>query len=636
LEDTYQRLYGEPLLAALRGDLDDEEYDYATGLLGKPVAPGSKQRIEPVPGAPAGWTTLAMRLKAAAEETTFGLPVGTDEEAIFAVLQPLAGDPNKIAKIKEAYATVTGGASTALVDMLRDELSGDELAHALQLLDVPDPHAGTQAELSRAQVLAVRNELQPGTAAAPVAPGAPLPAPDPWDGRVGAPGWAANRAALKTDLASDLIAHLAREMPGIAGQAVAPKLPLTALEGAADAAVEVTDDEYRPWYAVSASTPGQAALRSGFAFRQASGNLLDATSPAARAAMGIPISARSVANWMVRNDRPPGGTPGAVEHMEAHDFNPDRTTFGEDTWLESQVITPFIAPAARNAQLRLYDQFGFALQPQPGKIVLPTSTPGSSLGSGGLTPNLADRKMMWDTWHIAVHEYLHNLAHPVFNKVISGPDSGPVLLEGFTEFFTKEVLSKAAPVAHANAGLVQKVEGGNWAPPTTQALVGPYTTPDTYADNLAHVEHVANTAPGGANAVRAAYFQGHVEMLGINPATGRFVTAAPVLVDPSLVSVPGGITTLADLADRSGVAAASIRAANPGIPAVGLPPRVKLPGAREHRVAATVVSAGVGPRETATQIAAQNGVSEAALKKANPTVNWAALVRGQRILIPRH
>src|SRR4029453_15697215 len=133
-----------------------------------------------------------------------------------------------------------------------------------------------------------------------------------------------------------------------------------------------------------------------------------------------------------------GGHPGCRRAHGGAALQPHRTPFGEDTWLESQVITPFIAPAARNAQLRLYDQFGFALQPQPGKIVLPTSTPASSLGSGGLTPTLADRKMMWDTWHIAVHEYLHNLAHPVFNKVISGPDSGPVLLGGFTEFFTKE------------------------------------------------------------------------------------------------------------------------------------------------------------------------------------------------------
>ena len=636
LKATYLRLFGEPLLKALRGDLSDEEFDYASGLLGVPVAAGSKQRIDPgMPAGPAGWDALARRLKAAADYQTWGFLGGTDEEAIFAVLQPLSGDPEKIANITAAYARITGGRSTALIDMLHSELSGDELHYALELLAVPDPHAGTQAALSRGQVLAVRNELQPGTAvAAPVAPVggpvAPLPAPRRWDGRAGAVGFAGKRAALKADLTTDLTNHLARVMPDISTKAAAPQIPVTSLEGAANAAVEVTDDEYRPWYAVSASTPSQASLRSGFTFSHASGNLLDATSPADRSSSGIPISARAVANWMVRNDDPPV-PPGAVEHMAAHNFNPDRTGQGEGAWLDAAIISPFIAPPARATQLRQYDQFGFALRPQPGKIVLPTSVPGSSLGTGGATPNLADRQMMWGTWHVAVHEYLHNLAHPAFREAVSGPVMG----EGFTEFFSKEVLTKAAPVAHLNRGLVQKVEGGIFVPPTTPALVGPYRTDPTYLANLTHVENVARTVPGRGNAVRSAYFQGHVEMLGIDPATHAFVLAAPASVDPSQVSVPAGITTLADLADRSGVPESRIRAANPGLPAVGLPATVKLPGAREHRVAATVVAGVTGPRETAAQIAAQNGVPVAALMKANPTVNWAALSAGQRVLIPR-
>jgi hypothetical protein len=635
LESAYLRLFSEDLLKALRGDLDDEELDYAKGLLGKPVAPTSKQRVDTAtPVGNAGWDALARRIKAAVDYQTWGFLGGTDEEAIFAVLQPLSGDPEKIARIKEAYARITGGPRTALVTALRSELSGSELDHALQLIEVPDPHAGTQAELSRDQVLAVRNELLPGTAVAPPPPGGVLPAPALWDGRV-APAVppatrAGNRAVLKADLTSDLTSHLARVMPSVSVQAAAPKIPLTALQGAANAAVEVTDDEYKASYAVSASTPGQAALRSGFAFSALSGNLLDATSPAARAAAGVPLSARSVAHWMVRNDDPPA-PPGAVEHMAAHNFDPDRVGFGEGVWLDTQVISPFIAPVARNAQLRQYDQFGFALQPDPGKIVIPTATPGSSLGTGGAAPNLVDRKMMWGTWHIAVHEYLHNLVHPAFAKAVQGP----VMNEGFTEYFTKEVLTKVAPVAHQNKGLVQKVEGGTFLPPTTPALVGPYATPPSYAANLTHVENVASKVPGGDTAVRSAYFQGHMEMLGIDPVTHAFATAPPASVDPHLVRVPAGITTVADLATRSGVPESEIRTANAGLPPVGLPPKLKLPGVREQRVAATFVGAGLGPRETADQIAAQNGVSVAALKRANPAVGWGALAHGQRVLIPR-
>jgi Domain of unknown function (DUF4157) len=643
LEATYSRLFSETLMEALEGDLDNEELDYAKGLMGMPVAAGSKQKIDTAtPTTPAQWDALAQRIKDAAEYRTLGIFWGTDEEAIFAVLQPLAGDASKIEAIKQAYARITGGPSTALEDEIKDEMSGSERDYALKLLGVPDPHAKTQAELSRDQLLAVRNELQPGTKVAPPppvpvgAPLPPLPPPAEWDGRLSDPSHVANRAALKSDLTADLTHHLGCVIPHIRTKAADPKLPVANLEGAANAAVEVTDDEYKSWYSVAATTPGQAALRSGFRFSQAAGNLLDATDPAARAAVGIPLSANDVANWMARNNTPitptcPVATPGVIEHMAAHNFDPDSVTNGEQAWLQTDVIAPFIAPAARNADLLLYDQFGFALQPQPGKIVLPTTVPGSSLATGG-APNLADRNKMWRTWHIAVHEYIHNLAHPAFERSLSANN------EGFTEYFTKGVLTKAAPVAHQNQGLVNKVEGGIFKPETTPALVGPYATPRSYASALAHVENVAKTVPGGDNAVRAAYFQGHTEMLGIDPATRRFATAPPATVDPTMVNVPAGITTLDDLASRSRVPKSEILKANTGLAAAGpLPPKLKLPGVREHRVVTTFLAGGVaGPAETADQIAKQNGVSVEALKRANPSATWATLAGGQLILIPRH
>jgi len=303
------------------------------------------------------------------------------------------------------------------------------------------------------------------------------------------------------------------------------------------------------------------------------------------------------------------------------------------TWRRTTSIPnrpPFTAPAATRIKLEQYDQFGFGLQPSPGKIELPTATVGSSLGSGGLVPNMVDRLALWRTWHVAVHEYLHNLAHPAFLTATTGP----VLREGFTEYFTKGVVSKVALVAHQNPDLITRVEGGIFAPPTTPAMVGAYSTSPTYASDLAHVETVAKVVPGGDKAVRAAYFQGHIEMLGIDPVTGRFAVTPAAVVDPSRVNVPVGITTVADLAARSRVPENEVRSANPGI-AAPLPAQVRLPGAREHVVAATRVVAGVGPRETDQQIGAQNGVSLAALHRANPGVSWATLTLGQRILIPR-
>ncbi|MGQ0570183.1 MAG: eCIS core domain-containing protein, partial [Armatimonadota bacterium] len=147
LEATYSRLFSETLMQALEGDLDQEELDYAKGLMGKPVTAGSKQRLETsTPTISAQWDALARRIKAAVEHRTLGIFGGTDEEAIFAVLRPLSGDANKIAKIKEAYARVTNGTSSALEDAIRSEMSDSELSYALELLAIPDPHAGTQTE----------------------------------------------------------------------------------------------------------------------------------------------------------------------------------------------------------------------------------------------------------------------------------------------------------------------------------------------------------------------------------------------------------------------------------------------------------------------------------------------------------
>jgi hypothetical protein len=636
LEATYRRLFGKTLMQALQGDLDSEEMDYARGLMGKPVAPGSKQRVERVtPATPAQWDALARRIKAAVEHGLFG---GTDEEAIFAVLLPLAGDANKIAALKEAYARITRGPADALVKRIKSEMSGSELRYALQLLTVRDQHADTRTRLTRDEVLAVRNELQPGTAVtppppkAPGAPPPPLPPPARWDGRTGAPGAAAKRAALASKLRTALTNHLARAMPRIKAKAADPKLPISRIEGAANAAVEVTDDEYKRWYSVAATTPAQSSLRSGFQFSASAGNLLDATDPAARTRAGAPIDAEGQANWMIRHDNPPK-PPGASEHMSDHDFDPDRDpdTDGESAWLQAHVIRPFASDPTRAADLRLYDQFGFALQPEPGKIMLTTTVKGGTLAGGG-TPNEADRRRLWSIWHVAVHEYLHNLVHPAFEQSLSANN------EGFTEYFTKSLLRKIAPVAHQNSGLVRKVEGGFFSPPTTPTIVGKYKTPKSYAADLAHVENVANIVPGRDNAMRSAYFQGHTELLGINPRTHRFAVSPPATFDPTRVNVPAGITTVDDLAARTGASKREILSANPGLAAAGpLPARLRVPGTRQHRVVTTFTSTGAaGPSETADQIAAQNGVSVAALKRANPGVNWATLAGGQFILIPRH
>jgi len=161
------------------------------------------------------------------------------------------------------------------------------------------------------------------------------------------------------------------------------------------------------------------------------------------------------------------------------------------------------------------------------------------------------------------------------------------------------------------------------------------------------------TAPGGTAhtgigeaAARAAYFQGHVEYLGLAPDGSPLAGLPPTGMPPN-IRIPGGMTGLDDLARRSGVPRGQIEADNPGI-TDALPSTAVLSGCRQHIV---VVADATHPRtgvreqrpETRANIAAQHGVSEADLVRANPDIPldpatnaWPALAAGQEILIPVH
>jgi hypothetical protein len=95
--------------------------------------------------------------------------------------------------------------------------------------------------------------------------------------------------------------------------------------------------------------------------------------------------------------------------------------------------------------------------------------------------------------------------------------------------------------------------------------------------------------------------------------------------------VPAGIPTVGELARVSNVAEDAILKANNLKKGDPLPKQLQIPGAREHRL----VMARGNP-ETPDQIAKQNNVDEAAVRNANPLVDWSAPTEGQPILIPKH
>ena len=499
----------------------------------------------------------------------------------------------------------------------------------------PDLHSGTQIP-DATRLGQLRGELSPGS----VSPGG---IPVRWDGAMTGstltPTATANRAAIKTELRTAMQNHLNDAMLSIRPMSTMPRIPITEFEGAGRAAQQVVDARFNSYTAQATRTAMQASTRSSFTF-SASGanqNLFDANDRTQRSASGFAVNAEDLAGWIGSSD------PSASVVNQSHHFNTDSTTDAQSSFFINEILTPFVA--ANRADLELYDLFGFAMSNEgTGRVVLGT-IPDQSLSSTSSAPGVpspAIRKTKWDAWKTLVHEYMHQLAHPAFNRAAEGGHVlSRVMTEGFAELFTKEVLTTLLPSAASNTSLSNTIEGGSFPPPTPD-IVGTYQTPSDYAQYLTHVENIRDTvigSVGGTEAVKSAFFQGHVEFIGLNP-DGSWIT--PVGAGMSdVINVPRGITSLSNLATATGLSVAELQSVNPGLTTSSpLPSTVHAPGCREHIIVEalnTVGSSIVGRQtESKTQIANQNGVVEADLNRANPSVNWATLVEGQRILIPKH
>jgi hypothetical protein len=438
---------------------------------------------------------------------------------------------------------------------------------------------------------------------------------------------AAKRTALQTSLTAALNAHLTAAMTDVNAVALLRRLPMTEFEGAGKAAQQVTDERFSSWMAVAAMTPTQQTFHRDFVF-QGSGagqNLFDAFDPAQRAATGHAIDPDDLASWIAETDS------GAQAAAAPHNFDPNRG--GEEhTFLVNDVLNPFVA--ANRADLEKYDTFGFAISGE--QIVAPSSVAGGGLSDtapGGGVPSDAERAAKWAEWRLLVHEYIHTLAHPAFNSASRG---NRIMTEGFCEMFTKEVVVPAQKKAPGDAAIRQLIEGGDFGKPKKK-IVGEYSA-GSYADYLARAENIRDAqigGRGGDNAVKSAFFQGHVEFLGLKPDGTEATPIAAGAGD--LITVPAGTATIADLAVLSKVKATVIASKNAGVPEAGpLPAEMHVPDARDHIVVEASDTGGTKTTETKAQIAAQNGISETDLENANPSVAWAALTVGQRILIPKH
>lgn len=536
-------------------------------------------------------------------------------------LAPAAAPSGPLLDVEKVLALQSSAGNQAVARLLRKPGTSGVLAR--------DQREGT-GDLSSRQLSGIESEIHPGSAAASGGP-ARL-----WDGRTGQADMAARRAELLSQMTTAMEAYLNGVMPGIRQQADTtrtPRVPVATMTGAGRAAKRVVDDLFSAYASAAALTSNVEHQRTDFDFDPGT-ELIDRSDPAQ-----FRTNVADLSDWIAQTAGP------SAAAQRAHGFDKDRNNgVGEEaTWLESAVLRPFVA--AHRADLDLFDRFGFLDTTRRRISIVPTLVAGGSTAPGaGGAPSEAVRRQQWSNWQYLAHEYIHTLEHPAFEEARGG---NRVLFEGFCEHFTLQALARWVPIARADtdAALRGEIEGRDGAgrlwPGFRAAWVA---TPDAgaYAEYVQHTRRIkALIGAGGENALRGAFFQGHVELIGLDPS-GTILSAPLNLTDQ--VQVPAGIADRAALAVASGVSQAVIARNNPALAAAGAAVnfgmRVVLPGCREHVIAegrpTFDVPGGPSRIETPAQIATQNGVAEADVRRANPAVNFATLRAGDHILIPNH
>jgi peptidoglycan hydrolase-like protein with peptidoglycan-binding domain len=515
-----------------------------------------------------------------------------------------------------------------------------------------DLHLETELPTA-SQVRAVQEHISgvpliPSHTPAP-APGAPTPAPAPlvrarWDGAttggVLTPAAAANRINLRREMLTAMSAFLSQRMLGITPMVGVTRHPVATLEGAGRAAKRVVDDRFGAYASASALTTHQAHGRTAFNFRPGA-DLVDRSNPA----MFTP-NPPDLADWIAES------APDAADAQLRHNFDKDDPSAVEErNFYYTDIIPSFMNGNAalglpsHLSDLEQFDRYGFAatniVRGEPRVEIIPHER---AAGAGaGAAPTPSDRFELWDSWTTLTHEYLHTLEHPAFN---TARGMNRDLFEGFVTMFDEEVLQQWIPIARADSdpALRGDVEGRNSAGglwPGFRPSFVPSFNPRAYAVYLRRVQGMRRALGwGGEAAMRAAFFQGHVELIGLTPsggaATGRTDT-------PDTIEVPFGIPNVTALARATGVAEAVIVSANAGLAAgAALTPgqRLRVPGCSLHVVGgATMTDHGTvveSQTERRATIALQHNISELALARANPRTIFTTLHPGDRVLIPAH
>jgi peptidoglycan hydrolase-like protein with peptidoglycan-binding domain len=228
--------------------------------------------------------------------------------------------------------------------------------------------------------------------------------------------------------------------------------------------------------------------------------------------------------------------------------------------------------------------------------------------------NMAQLQAQYDLFTTLIHEFLHLVTHPNYNRVARavGGTAQQILIEGMTEHLRHQVWLDVLPGLAGNTALRQRIEGSFFVTPADATAFVPHS----FYDQKADADSIAATA-GEANA-RAAYLMGHSELLGIGagtasvaPLTGLAEWSPSDADSVGRYTVPSGGETLGRILTRTGAASASELDGTPVTDlATGFAAghSLRVPGIRYHRSIA---------EDTIGQVAAQYGLPQPSLERAN-------------------
>lgn len=433
------------------------------------------------------------------------------------------------------------------------------------------------------------------------------------------------RDAFAAELRAALTAAIAAKEDSIHRKENARVIDLGSLLPAAAAAKEVVDEYFAEWIGNALLPADLAATRRNFTFTVDgdSPTIVSMVDAATRRRLGRMAEPANMVDYLMSTE--------VVRALAAkHSFHYQNGTLDEKAFYQKSVVEPFVAE--HGEALIRYEAHEMSMSdPNTARIFI-TPWVLDWAGDESEVKSAAVAAKKWDTFVLLIHEYIHVLQHPLLPTATK---RSVVVREGFCEYLAVKV------TRHVGAFPAEKIQDLNLRITGQDHHWPSHTWLPNYsptADYAPFVERVTETIRTvGENAIYAAFFQGHTELLGtaVNHAGKRYpmppVTALPDGTRRLPFPVTSGRRGYDWISRGTGIPAAKFAALNidadldqaDGFVPDGMDLQITVPGFRAHRILRVADDVG----ETWEQIARQNGTTVDELMRINnpddniPSVN---------------